>query len=399
MAEVVKNPIAKITGVIGGKKGMSAAAFDSILASAIAQDGDSVDVHIHSAGGSIADGNAIINAIKNSAKPVTTYNDGIAYSMAAAIFISAPNRFMAKNALLMIHGGSLEVQGTAESLREAADVLDKYNHTLAVTLADATGKTVEEVTALYLDGKDHYFTAEEAVAAGLATGIAEYEAIASIPDNIRSMDYAEVVAFVESTPKAASNDIEGWDLYRTSDLFNCLVNQMNVCDDLENSDNTMLADFAKQVSVSAANNIVALAKMLQESEASDVQAMMKKFAEPTATAEKRALEIEAMVSATVVSALNTEKETLVASVATLTNQFTTENAARVKAEADLATAIAAKDAEITALKNKFPGAAHGGQPQGGDGDGGAEAEVKQKLSAMAHNQMADELLPKSFNQN
>lgn len=336
--------VAMIHGTIGAKNGVSAKGFKKSFADALAKtaEGESVEVHIASDGGNVAEGNFIINEIRQSEKPVTTYNDSVAYSMAALIFLAGTERLMAKNSLLMIHEGKMGAGGTSNELRDAADVLDKYNHTLAETLAHATGMSTDDVKAKWFDGKDHFFTADEAVEAGLATGITDYAA-ENMPTNILDMTPVQVAAHfgfntIETTDYAVTdegNDIEGWDLYLVGSAFGSLTSILSLCDDLENSSNQNVADWAKRLSVANAAFVAELGGLIKTSEMDDMPAAFNK---------------NKVVAAADVTAIATELNSVKA-------ELKTNAEAKAKAEADAATAL--KEAEeaktaLAELKKKTP---------------------------------------------
>lgn len=130
---------------------------------------DRINIHINSPGGDMMHGNAIVTAIQGSKAEIHTYNDGIAASMAAVIFCSAPKgqRHMAKNALTMFHSPSSLAWGNARDMRQEADVLDKFQSTLVAIVAEATQMTDEEVIATYMDHEDHWLTYAECLAANI----------------------------------------------------------------------------------------------------------------------------------------------------------------------------------------------------------------------------------------
>lgn len=132
-----------------------------------------ITVRILSAGGSVPDGLGIYNALKNHPAKIITVNDGLAASVASAIFMAGDVRIAASNSLLMIHAPWTYMSGNAVDLREMADQLDVWASALAVCYAEATGQTKDQVMALIADGKDHFFTADEALAEGYATQIGE----------------------------------------------------------------------------------------------------------------------------------------------------------------------------------------------------------------------------------
>ncbi|NTV09560.1 MAG: Clp protease ClpP, partial [Zoogloea sp.] len=134
-------------------------------------DVDELIVRINSLGGSVPDGLAIHNALKRHRAVITTCNDGTAMSISSLIFMAGDKRQMAENALMMVHAPWWYVGGNANELREYADQLDKWAEAMASSYATASGKPKDEVLAILTDGKDHYFTAEEALAEGYVTEV------------------------------------------------------------------------------------------------------------------------------------------------------------------------------------------------------------------------------------
>lgn len=137
-----------------------------------------INVRINSVGGDVHMGLSIYNLIaRNNSKNIHIYVDGVAYSM-AAIITQAVNKdkiHIANNGMLMFHSATGFIQGYFNStgLREMADVLEKYDEILANSLSYNLGISLEEFKAQYFDGKDHYFTPQEALDAGLVHDIVE----------------------------------------------------------------------------------------------------------------------------------------------------------------------------------------------------------------------------------
>lgn len=167
---------------------------------------NTVNVHINSPGGDVWEGLAICNAIKASKKDIHTWNDGLAASMAATILVSAKdgNRHAAKGSITMIHCASTFTWGNSEDLRETANALDTHDDVLASFFADATGKTEDEVKALWFDYKDHYLTAQEAADYGLVK-IESYES-EKVPENIKNMSMQKVAALYNPQIAVTNND-------------------------------------------------------------------------------------------------------------------------------------------------------------------------------------------------
>lgn len=129
-----------------------------------ALDVDAITVRINSIGGSVPDGFAIYNAIKRHKATVTIEIDGMAFSIASLIAMAGDKVHMAANAMLMIHAPWTYAAGNSAELRELADQLDTWAAAMATSYVAKTARPREEMLALVTDGKDHYYTAEEAMA-------------------------------------------------------------------------------------------------------------------------------------------------------------------------------------------------------------------------------------------
>lgn len=129
-----------------------------------------IELHISSPGGEIFDGIAIYSCLRSHAATVTTYVDSLAASIASVIALAGDRVIMAPRAQLMIHDGSGMCLGNAADMQEMAELLDRQSDNIAAVYADKAGGTPEE----WRDRMraESWFTAEEAVEAGLADEIA-----------------------------------------------------------------------------------------------------------------------------------------------------------------------------------------------------------------------------------
>lgn len=148
-----------------------------------------INARINSPGGSVFDGVAIFNALKNHDGGVTTFVDGLAASIASIIALAGERIIMADNAMMMIHNPSSFSYGEAKDLRKDADVLDQIKETLINTYVNKTGNAREDVAA-DMD-KETWFTASEAKAYGLVTEVSEAMKMAACVDE----SLAEVFGF------------------------------------------------------------------------------------------------------------------------------------------------------------------------------------------------------------
>src|SRR5690606_26282776 len=92
---------------------------------------------------------------------ITTTVDGVAMSIASLILMAGDQRQMAANALLMIHAPWGLVSGNAADMRDMAEVLDRYADAMAPAYM-RSGQTRDQVLALLKDGKDHFYSGDEA---------------------------------------------------------------------------------------------------------------------------------------------------------------------------------------------------------------------------------------------
>ena len=153
-----------------------------------------VDMHIHTNGGDVFEGNLIYNFISSFKGNVEIYIDGIAASMGAIIIMAAKTVHIAENGFIMIHNPSGGVNGTAKEHIEAAKLLRSIEKNFALKLSARTGKTLEQVNTELLDGLDHWIDADEAISLGLATDkfTATNGAVAFTKDEVVKMDIRQL---------------------------------------------------------------------------------------------------------------------------------------------------------------------------------------------------------------
>ena len=152
-----------IYDVIDSYWGVNASEFVTELA---ALDVENINLYVNSPGGSVFDGTAIMNALRRHKAHVTATVDGLAASAASFIVQAADEVVMGFGAEMMIHEASAVCWGNAADMEETAKVLNQLSETIASVYAERAGGTTEEWrTAMHAET---WYTAEEAVAAGLA---------------------------------------------------------------------------------------------------------------------------------------------------------------------------------------------------------------------------------------
>lgn len=132
---------------------------------------EKIDVRINSNGGDVFSGIAIYNALRTSKADITIYVDGVAASIAGIIALCGKPLYMSPYAKLMLHAVSGGTWGNASALRQTATMMETLQGDLARMIAARCGLDASEVSARYFDEKDHWISAEEAVAMKLADGL------------------------------------------------------------------------------------------------------------------------------------------------------------------------------------------------------------------------------------
>jgi len=152
-------------------EGMTARRFSAILRSI----GDrAVTVNINSPGGSVFDGVAIYNALASHQHSVTVRVVGLAASAASFIAMAGDRIEMAPGSMMMVHNASTLAWGDKAEMLASHDLLDKVDASMAGIYEARTGNS--DVSDQIRAGRfEQYYTADEAVAAGLADVVGDFQ--------------------------------------------------------------------------------------------------------------------------------------------------------------------------------------------------------------------------------
>ena len=173
------------------------------VAAQLAKVKGALEVHINSGGGDVFDGIAIGNAISAHKGPVTTVVDGLAASIASVVAQSGQDRVVQPGSMMMIHDAWGGCQGNAADMAKFAQVLDKNSDNIAQIYASRAGGTAGEWRAVMRE--ETWYTAEEAVAAGLADRVGDDQA--ELPDGLDLAAYelpGRIAAALRSLPRSAA---------------------------------------------------------------------------------------------------------------------------------------------------------------------------------------------------
>ncbi len=133
-----------------------------------------IGIRISSPGGSLFAVLAICDVMRNLKHDVITVGIGQIVSGGALILSSGSKRYISKHSMVMLHQPSLAISDWEPSFsefREFGQTLIKIENQMYSVLAENTGKTEAEIKEEFQ--KEKWFTAEEAIANGLADELLE----------------------------------------------------------------------------------------------------------------------------------------------------------------------------------------------------------------------------------
>lgn len=133
---------------------------------------ETLNVHIFSDGGDVFAGTAIYSILKQQTATVNVYIEGIAASIATIIAMAGEKIYISKSAMMMIHNPMMMLWGyyNEQEISSVMADLKKVREPLIATYQSRTGIERDEIIAA-MDGENGagtWYTAEEAIAAGLA---------------------------------------------------------------------------------------------------------------------------------------------------------------------------------------------------------------------------------------
>lgn len=151
----------------------------SVMAQLADISGD-VTVRISSGGGDVYEGIDIMTALKNHDGKVTVIVESLAASAASFIAVGGADRvLMRPSSELMIHRAWTLTEGNADDARKTLADLERQDNKLAAIYAAKAGGEIHD----WLDAMsaETWYTAEEAVAAGLADAVIQEKSEAPAP--------------------------------------------------------------------------------------------------------------------------------------------------------------------------------------------------------------------------
>lgn len=167
-------PTVYIFNSIGGSLGVTADRFKNELN---AIDADIIHVRINSPGGSLFDGRTIMNTLRDHPAHIIAFVDGIAASAASIVILGADEIVVGPNAEIMIHDGSMNVEGDPRELAAAATFIERESAGIAKLYAQRTGIPADEIRDMMI--AETWMFGDEAVTLGFADRAEELAPAAS----------------------------------------------------------------------------------------------------------------------------------------------------------------------------------------------------------------------------
>ena len=132
-------------------------------------DVDEIRVHIDSYGGSVSEGWAIYNALRQHPAKVVSYGDGFVASAALFPFLAGDERIASSLSAYYFHQVMVAASGYASDLRAAADEAEKMTEIGINAFVERTGMDADQVRQLMQ--AETWMTPAQALDCGLATSI------------------------------------------------------------------------------------------------------------------------------------------------------------------------------------------------------------------------------------
>lgn len=134
--------------------------------------GEDVTLHVNSYGGDVFEGKTVMHQLRKHEGAVTAIVEGVAASAASFIVVGGATRvIMAKGSRMMVHNALSMAFGNANELDKLSEQLRGQSQDIAEIYAERSGKPVDEWLAAM--DEETWFTAEQAVTAGLADAVEE----------------------------------------------------------------------------------------------------------------------------------------------------------------------------------------------------------------------------------
>ena len=179
-----------------------------VFAASIPENDDTIDMRIFCNGGSVVEGWAIYDRLRQSGKKITCTIDGKAASMATIIMLAAPkeSRKAYENAAFLLHnpwvpGWCLGDQLNAKDLKNQGEEMQMWQDKMVDAYVERCGCDREEIQALM--DKDIFISTSEALRLGLISST-----VAPISASASKRNIEQFINSKQQNPKAMEKKTE-----------------------------------------------------------------------------------------------------------------------------------------------------------------------------------------------
>ena len=209
MDELIKQ-IGKIFGASAAASGEYTGELTNCAENAI----DTLEIVIHSPGGSVLDGYTLYNEIMDLRKRgvhVTATINSLAASMASVIAMAADTIQIVPNGRMMIHDVQQGVRGNADALSKAAKICDDMSAEIATIYAEKSGQTVDDMRTLMK--AETWLSAKQALEIGLVNALVDIQPTKPKPESMNLIERLKSPSNEESIERinALETQIAGHD--------------------------------------------------------------------------------------------------------------------------------------------------------------------------------------------
>lgn len=142
-------------------------------------DGETIELHVNSAGGEVGEGVTIFNLLKQKSEAgckIIGYVDGMAYSVAMDIIMAATEIHMGLGTTMFLHNPWMFASGNAEQLRNYADQLDALALASQQLYLARSGGKIEQEELVDLMNKETMLDPESCLKYGFCDQIDDFKA-------------------------------------------------------------------------------------------------------------------------------------------------------------------------------------------------------------------------------
>lgn len=142
-------------------------------------DGETIELHVNSAGGEVGEGVTIFNLLKQKSEAgckIIGYVDGMAYSVAMDIIMAATEIHMGLGTTMFLHNPWMLASGNAEQLRNYADQLDALALASQQLYLARSGGKIEQEELADLMNKETMLDPESCLKYGFCDQIDDFKA-------------------------------------------------------------------------------------------------------------------------------------------------------------------------------------------------------------------------------